>query len=359
MSETVNLKQRAKAYKENTKDVRKRIVVCAGTGCIAGGALKIIARFEELIKEKGLDVALVIDKHEDGYHLTGSGCQGFCQMGPLVTIQPDQIMYCKVTPDDVEEIILKSVLQDNVVDRLVYKRKPDNKAYPRKNKVPFFENQRHMVLQKVGVIDPTDINEYISLGGYAQAEKATKMKPAEICSFMMDSGLRGAAAAQGSRPERSGIWRASTKATRNTSSATATKATPARLWTARRWRATPTPSSKAMMIAAMAIGADEGYVYVRAEYPLAVKRIRAAVKAAEDAGILGEHMLGTDKAFTVTVMEGAGAFVCGEETALMASIEGKRGMPAPKPPLPCAKGAVRQADRHQQRGDALHHTAHL
>ena len=132
MSEAVNLKERAKAYQENTKDIKKRIVVCAGTGCIAGGALKIIERFEELIKDKGLNVALVIDKHEDGYHLSGSGCQGFCQMGPLVTIQPDQIMYCKVTPEDVDEIIQESVLA--ILSSTVWciSRNPATRHMPRK-----------------------------------------------------------------------------------------------------------------------------------------------------------------------------------------------------------------------------------
>ncbi|MFH1513459.1 MAG: NAD(P)H-dependent oxidoreductase subunit E, partial [Bacillota bacterium] len=191
MSETVNLKQRAQAYKENTKDIQKRIIVCAGTGCIAGGALKVIARFEELFKSRGLNVALTINKHEDGYQVSGSGCQGFCQMGPLVTIHPGNVMYCKVTPQDVEEIIDQSILADNVIDRLVYKMNPGNKAYPKRDEIPFYKNQHHMVLQKCGNIDPTDIDEYIALGGYAQAERAAKMKPGEICSLMMDSGLKG------------------------------------------------------------------------------------------------------------------------------------------------------------------------
>ena len=164
MSETVNLKQVAQEYKENTKDVQKRILVCAGTGCIAGGALDVIAKFEEVIKEKGLSVALEINKHEDGYHVSGSGCQGFCQMGPVVTIKPEEIMYCKVTPEDVEDIVNETILNDKLVDRLVYTHKPDQKAYPKKQEMPFYRSQSHLVLKKCGNIDPTDINEYISLG---------------------------------------------------------------------------------------------------------------------------------------------------------------------------------------------------
>ena len=337
MSEAVNLKERAKAYQENTRDIRKRIVVCAGTGCIAGGALKIIERFEELIKEKGLNVALVIDKHEDGYHLSGSGCQGFCQMGPLVTIQPDQIMYCKVTPEDVEEIILESVLGDSVIDRLVYQQKPGNKTHAKKGSVPFFKNQHHMVLQKVGVIDPTDINEYISLGGYTQAERAAKMKPEEICSFMMDSGLRGRGGAGFPTGKKWDLARVN-ESDQKYIICNGDEGDPGAFMDSAVMEGNPHSILEGMIIAAMAIGATGGYVYVRAEYPLAVKRIRAAVKAAQDLGILGEHILGTDKSFTVTVMEGAGAFVCGEETALMASVEGKRGMPSPKPPFPAQKG---------------------
>ena len=162
MSEAVNLLQRAETYKENTKEIKKRIIVCAGTGCIAGGALKVIDRFEAVIKEKSLPVALDIHKHEDGYQVTGSGCQGFCQMGPVVTIQPEGVMYCRVTPEDVEEIVEKTVLADGIVDRLVYTHKPDQKAYPVKIEMPFFRDQHPVVLKKVGNIDPTDINEYIA-----------------------------------------------------------------------------------------------------------------------------------------------------------------------------------------------------
>ncbi len=337
MSDAVNLKQRAETYRENTKDLKKRIIVCAGTGCIAGGALKVIARFEELIKAMGLDVALTIDKHEDGYQVSGSGCQGFCQMGPLVTIHPDKIMYCKIEPGDVEEIIKESVLKDNIIDRLVYKAKPGNKAYPRKEEMTFFKNQRHMVLRKVGNIDPTDINEYIALGGYAQAEKALKMKPEEICSLMMDSGLRGRGGAGFPTGKKWDLTRQN-ESDQKYIICNGDEGDPGAFMDSAVMEGNPHSILEGMMIAATAIGATEGYVYVRAEYPLAVKRIRAAVKAAEEAGILGEHMLGTDRPFTITVMEGAGAFVCGEETALIASVEGNRGMPSPKPPFPAQKG---------------------
>ena len=351
MSETVNLKERAAAYRENTQEIKKRIIVCAGTGCMAGGALKIIEGFEALIKARKLDVTLVIDKHEDGYHVSGSGCQGFCQMGPLVTIYPGKIMYCKVKPADVEEIIETSVLADGVVDRLVFTQKASGNAYPNKDDVPFYKNQHRMVLQKCGNIDPGDINEYIAAGGYQQAEKALGMTPEAICSLVMDSGLKGRGGGGFPTGRKWDLTRVN-ESDKKYIICNGDEGDPGAFMDRSVMEGNPHSVIEGMMIAALAIGANEGYVYVRAEYPLAVKRIRAAVDAATDAGILGAHIFGTDKAFTMTVMEGAGAFVCGEETALIASIEGKRGMPTPKPPLPRAEGPVRQAHRDQQRGNA-------
>ncbi len=337
MSEAVHLQQRAETYLKNTKDIKKRIIVCAGTGCMAGGAMKIIARFEELIEARGLRVALVIDKHEDGYHVSGSGCQGFCQMGPLVTIYPGKTMYCKVKPEDVEEIIEKSVLADDVVERLVYTLKTSGKTYPHKDDVPFYKNQHRMVLEKCGNIDPADINEYISLGGYAQAEKCVKMQPEEICSIMMDSGLKGRGGGGFPTGKKWDLTRVN-ESDKKYIICNGDEGDPGAFMDRSVMEGNPHSVLEGMIIAAMAIGADEGYVYVRAEYPLAVKRIRAAVQTAQAAGILGQNIFGTEKSFTITVMEGAGAFVCGEETALIASVEGNRGMPAPKPPYPAVKG---------------------
>ena len=337
MHEVINLKERAAAYQENTKDIQKRIIVCAGTGCMAGGAMKIIERFEALIKSKGLHVALVIDKHEDGIQVSGSGCQGFCQMGPLVTIYPGKIMYCKVKPDDVEEIIETSVLADGIVDRLVFKQKASGKAYPKKDDMPFYKNQHRMVLAKCGNIDPGDINEYIASGGYVQAEKALGMTPEAICSLMMDSGLKGRGGGGFPTGRKWDLTRIN-ESDKKYIICNGDEGDPGAFMDRSVMEGNPHSVIEGMMIAALAIGADEGYVYVRAEYPLAVKRIRAAVEAATEAGILGDHIFGTDKSFAITVMEGAGAFVCGEETALIASVEGKRGMPTPKPPYPAVKG---------------------
>ena len=337
MSEAVNLVKRGETYKENVKDIKKRIVVCAGTGCIAGGALKVIDKFEEVIKARGLNVAMTINKHEDGYQVSGSGCQGFCQMGPVLTILPENIMYCKVTPDDVEEILEKTILGDTLVDRLVYTHKPDQKSYPKKAEMPFYRKQSPVVLKKCGNIDPTDINEYIALGGYAQALRCTTMTAEEICSFMMDSGLKGRGGAGFPTGRKWDLTRQSVS-DKKYIICNGDEGDPGAFMDSAVMEGNPHSIIEGMMIAAMAIGADEGYVYVRTEYPLAVKRIRAAVKAALEAGILGDNMLGTDRAFNLTVMEGAGAFVCGEETALIASVEGKRGMPTPKPPFPAQKG---------------------
>ena len=181
----------------------------------------------------------------------------------------------------------------------MYTHKPDQKAYPVKNEMPFYRDQHHVVLKKVGNIDPTDINEYIALGGYAQAEKATKMTPEEICSLMMDSGLKGRGGGGFPTGRKWDLTRQS-ESDKKYIICNGDEGDPGAFMDSAVMEGNPHSIIEGMMIAAMAIGADEGYVYVRAEYPLAVKRIRAAVKAAQDAGILGEHMLGTDKAFATS-----------------------------------------------------------
>ncbi len=325
-------------YQKNTEKIQKRIVLCGGTGCVANGSLEIKDKFVKLINEKGINAIVEIKKDDEGVHVSASGCQGFCQMGPLVTIWPEAVMYCKVTLDDVEEIIETSIINEGVVNRLTYKSPVDGTEHAKMHEIPFYEKQERIVLDKCGKIDPEDINEYIALGGYSAAKQAcSTLKDEDICSIISESGLKG----RGGGGFPTGLKWDLTRKSENDKKyviCNGDEGDPGAFMDRSVMEGNPHSVIEGMIICAMAIGADEGYVYVRTEYPLAVERVKIAVKAAEDAKILGENIFGSDKNFKLTVMEGAGAFVCGEETALISSIEGKRGMPMPKPPYPAQKG---------------------
>ncbi len=326
-----------KEYADNAKDNKKRIVLCGGTGCVANGSLEIRDKFVEVIKEKGLD-AIVKVGGDSGVHVSISGCQGFCQKGPLVAIYPESTLYCGVKLEDVDEIIETSIKKDDVVDRLVYKMVDDEKPCVTYDDIPFYKGQVRMVLDKCGRIDPEDINEYIALGGYKGAKDCcTTLKAEDICQMMMDSGLKG----RGGGGFPTGLkWKFTlqSESEKKYVICNGDEGDPGAFMDRSVMEGNPHSVIEGMIIAAMAIGADEGYVYVRMEYPLAVERMKLAAKQAEEAGVLGENIFNSGKNFKLTIMEGAGAFVCGEETALMSSIEGKRGMPNPKPPFPAQKG---------------------
>jgi NADH-quinone oxidoreductase subunit F len=338
---SLSLDQIAEDYKRRSDGMVARVVVCAGTGCIANGAKKIFDLFHTLLQERGLDTYVDLSfatEEKSGIHLSESGCQGFCQMGPLVTILPDNIMYTKVKSGDVAEIVEETIVKKKVVERLLYKNPSTKTACRGVEDIPFYAQQKRTVLKSCGIIDPGDITEYIAHGGYAAAEKAYKtLSPDDICSIMEKSGLRGRGG--GGFPT-GRKWRLAAKQTvqKKYVICNGDEGDPGAFMDRSVMEGNPHSVIEGMLIAARAIGSDEGYVYVRAEYPLAVKRIRNAVAAAEALGVLGEHVFGTDAKFRINVMEGAGAFVCGEETALIASIEGKRGMPAPKPPFPAEAG---------------------
>jgi NADH-quinone oxidoreductase subunit F len=339
MSNQVSLDKIKEIYEENTSKVVKRIVLCAGTGCVANGSLKIYDKLIELIESRGLNVIVELkEEEEEGYHVSGSGCQGFCQMGPLLTIYPEKIMYCKVKVEDAEEILEKTILGNETVDRLVFKLPSTGESFKYMDEMPFYARQNRFVLEKCGRIDPEDINEYISLGGYKMAEKACKtMTDEEICKEILESGLKG----RGGGGFPTGLkWDLTRKniSDKKYVICNGDEGDPGAFMDRSLMEGNPHSVIEGMIITGMAIGADEGYAYVRAEYPLAVKRMKIAVKDAEALGILGDNIFGSGKSFKLTVMEGAGAFVCGEETALMASIEGNRGMPVPKPPFPAEKG---------------------
>ena len=322
----------------------RRVIVCAGTGCVAGGALGVHAEFVRRIADAGLNVVTALQRDNqiidaDGtVHLSKSGCQGFCQMGPLVTVEPEGLLYTKVTADDVAEIVETTLARGEVVERLLYRDPRSKQACRGQSDIPFYTQQNRFVLSLCGKIDPEDIHEYIRHDGYQAARRAYReMKPEQVCEEITMSGLRGRGG--GGFPT-GRKWQFTLREVneRKYVICNADEGDPGAFMDRSVMEGNPHSVIEGMMIAARAIGADEGYFYVRLEYPLAVARIRKAVADAEAMGLLGENIFGTTARLKLHVMEGAGAFVCGEETALMASIEGKRGMPRPKPPFPAQSG---------------------
>ena len=309
------------------------VLICAGTGCIAGGAMKIYENIKAECEKRGLPVYVGL-KHdtdeEKSLHVKMSGCHGFCEMGPLVHIEPMGVMYIHVKPEDCHEILEKTVLGGEIIDRLVYHL--DGVAYPKQEDIPFYKKQHRVVLENCGSSDAEDIEEYIAKGGYEAFEKALfEMSDEEICKMILDSGLRGRGGGgfpagkkwDGARHQ---------KAEQKYVVCNGDEGDPGAFMDRSIMEGNPHSVLEGMMIAGLAVGSSEGYIYVRAEYPLAVSRLKAAIAKAEEYGLLGEHILGTDFSFHIHVNMGAGAFVCGEGSALTASIEGNRGMPRVKPP---------------------------
>lgn len=319
---------------------QRRVVVCAGTGCVANGAYAVITAFEELIKAAGIRVTTEF-KPEGSSHdlrLNKSGCQGFCQMGPLVTILPEGILYNKVKVEDVPEIVSTTLVEGQVVDRLLYVDPATKKHCKGIDDIPFYQRQRRFVLRDCGTIDPEVIQEYLHHGGYAAARKAfLELSPEQIVQEVTRAGLRGRGGGgfpTGRKWEAARIQQSSKKFV----ICNADEGDPGAFMNRSVMEGNPHSVLEGLMIAARAIGADETLIYVRTEYPLAVARMRRAVEDARRMGFLGADVFGSGQALECEVMEGAGAFVCGEETAMIASIEGQRGMPRPKPPFPAQSG---------------------
>ena len=336
---TVDLEKIRDDYKAAAAKIKRRIIICAGTGCVANGSLEVRDALAEALKKAGVDVALELRKEEEhtGTYISKSGCQGFCQMGPLLHIEPGDILYTKVKVADVPEIVERTLQRGEVIDRLLFVHPKTGAHCKGDADIPFYNRQKRVVLANCR-IEPGCVREYIARGGYFGARKAIlEMTPEEVCQTAIDSGLRG----RGGGGFPTGLKWKFTLASKNDKKyviCNGDEGDPGAFMDRSVMEGNPHAVIEGMMIAARGIGADEGYVYVRAEYPLAVARMRAAVRDAEDAGLLGDHLFGSDFSFRVNVMEGAGAFVCGEETALIASIEGKRGMPRPKPPFPAQSG---------------------
>ncbi|MFP4053075.1 MAG: NADH-ubiquinone oxidoreductase-F iron-sulfur binding region domain-containing protein [Phycisphaerae bacterium] len=342
---TINLEATADEFRAAAAKTRKRIILCAGTGCVANGALKVHEALLTAIREAGLDAVVELKTHDDApaggeepVWVSTSGCQGFCQMGPLVTIEPDGVMYCKVRPEDAGEIARQTIAEGNVVERLLYVHPSTQERCRGVGDIPFYTRQKRTVLKGCGELEPGDIREYIAMGGYRGAHRAIReMRGEEVCHEVTAAGLRGRGGGGFPTGRKWELTRIQPEGKKYVI-CNGDEGDPGAFMDRSVMEGNPHAVIEGMIIAARAIGADEGYIYVRMEYPLAVQRMRAAIAQAEEAGVLGEGLFGTKLRFRLHVMEGAGAFVCGEETALMASIEGKRGMPMPKPPFPAQSG---------------------
>ena len=328
-----------KEFKKALDCQYKQVVICGGSGCVAGGSLKVYDRMKQLMEERGLrvDVVLQHESHDESVGLKHSGCHGFCQMGPLMRIEPMGLLYIKVTVDDCEEIVEKTILNDEVIDRLVYHE--DGESYVRQEDIPFYKQQTRVALEHCGHINAESVEEYIAVGGYAALEKALfDMTPDEIIAEVSESGLRGRGGAGFPTGKKWSQVAAHKDAPVKYIVCNGDEGDPGAFMDRSIMEGDPHRMIEGMIIAGIATGSEEGYIYVRAEYPLAVERLKMAIADDEAHGILGENILGSGKNFRLHINRGAGAFVCGEGSALTASIEGERGMPRTKPPRSVDQG---------------------
>jgi len=339
IQQKIDMEATGQAYWQARQAVRRRVIVCAGTGCVANGSLKVHEALRDEIAARGLDVVVKLSDDCGGdVLLSKSGCQGFCQAGPLVTIEPEDWLYVHVKPEDVADIVEGTLIHSRPVKRLAYVDPATGQPFEQTHEIPFYKRQQRLVLGECGNIDPEDFEEYIARGGYAAARRALKeMRPEQVCEEILASGLRGRGGG-GFPTGRKWALTLPEPADKKYVICNGDEGDPGAFMDRSLMEGNPHRVLEGIMIAARAIGADEACAYVRAEYPLAVRRIRKAVADAEEAGILGQDVFESGLNMTCQVMEGAGAFVCGEETALMASIEGLRGMPRPKPPFPAQSG---------------------
>ena len=313
----------------NTKaDTReKHILVCHGTGCTSSKSPEILKRFREILEEKGIENVRVIQ----------TGCFGLCAKGPIVIIRPEDTFYAMVTPEDCEEIIETHIINGDRVERLLCK-DIDGKIVSKLDDLNFYKKQKRIALKNCGIINPEDIDEYIAFDGYLALEKVlSDMKPEKVIETVRNSGLRGRGGAGFPTGKKWELTRAS-EGKQKYVVCNADEGDPGAFMDRSILEGDPHSVLEAMAIAAYAIGADKGYIYVRAEYPIAVERLKLAINQAREYGILGKNIFGKNFNFDIEIRLGAGAFVCGEETALLESIEGRRGQPRVKPPYPATAG---------------------
>ena len=309
--------------------VRSHILVCGGTGCTSSSSEKII---EEL------DIALQANSLDKEVRVIKTGCFGLCAMGPIVVVYPEGAFYAQVKPEDAQEIVSEHILKGRIVKRLLYTESDESQTQKSLNEMDFYKKQVRIALRNCGVIDPENIDEYIAFDGYqALADILTTMKPEQVIDFVKKSGLRG----RGGAGFPTGLkWDFAAKSVNDQKyvCCNADEGDPGAFMDRSVLEGDPHSVIEAMTIAGYAIGANQGYIYVRAEYPIAVQRLEIAIRQAKEYGFLGENIFDTGFNFDVEIRLGAGAFVCGEETALMTSIEGARGEPRPRPPFPAVKG---------------------
>lgn len=310
-----------------------RILVCAGTGCVAGGSIDIYNRLIELCQNKGLNVQVQLEKEvkHEGIGVKKSGCNGFCELGPLIKIMPMGWLYLRCTLDDCEEIIEKTVINGEPIERLMYK-DDAGVVYSEQFDIPFYKKQTRIVLDECGQIDAESIDEYIALGGYKGLSKALfDMSPEQICAQIEESGLRGRGGGGFPAGKKwSQVLRQEDPV--HYVVCNGDEGDPGAFMDRSIMEGNPHRMIEGMLIAGIATQSHEGFIYVRAEYPLAIDRLKRAIEAAKKARILGDDILGSGFSFDIHINQGAGAFVCGEGSALTASIEGDRGMPRVKPP---------------------------
>lgn len=305
----------------------KHILVCRGTGCTSSKSPEIIENFRKIIDEKGIQNVRVIQ----------TGCFGLCAKGPIVIIRPEDTFYAMVTPEDCREIIEKHIEKGEIVERLLCK-DVDNTMVNRLDELNFYKKQKRIALKNCGIIDPEQIDEYIAFDGYKALEQVlTSMSPDEVINEVTESGLRGRGGA-GFPTGKKWLFTKQAEGDQKYVVCNADEGDPGAFMDRSILEGDPHSVLEAMEIAGYSVGADKGYIYVRAEYPIAVQRLQVAIDQAREYGLLGKNIFGTDFSFDIEIRLGAGAFVCGEETALLESIEGRRGQPRVKPPYPANSG---------------------
>ena len=308
---------------------RSHILVCGGTGCTSSGSARIVTAFEKELATAGLDKEVKVIK---------TGCFGLCALGPIVVVYPEGAFYSQVKPEDIPEIVEEHLLKGRIVKRLLYSETVQEDTVKSLGETDFYKKQRRVALKNCGVIDPENINEYIAYDGYMALGKVlSEMTPEEVVKCILDSGLRGRGGGGFPTGKKWAFAAAQPKGIKYVC-CNADEGDPGAFMDRSVLEGDPHVVLEAMSIAGYAIGAQQGYIYVRAEYPIAVKRLQVAIGQARELGLLGKNILGTGFDFDIDIRLGAGAFVCGEETALMTSIEGHRGEPRPRPPFPAVKG---------------------
>ena len=308
---------------------RSHVLVCGGTGCTSSGSEEIIKALEQEIKEVGLDKEIKVIR---------TGCFGLCALGPIMVVYPEGCFYSRVKPEDIKEIVDEHFLKGRIVKRLLYQETVTDDGVKSLNETNFYRKQLRVALRNCGVINPENIDEYIAMDGYSALGKClTEYTPEQVIQIITDSGLRGRGGA-GFPTGRKWAFAAANAADQKYVCCNADEGDPGAFMDRSVLEGDPHAVIEAMAIAGYAIGASQGYIYVRAEYPIAIKRLEIAIGQAKEYGLLGEDIFGTGFNFNLELRLGAGAFVCGEETALMTSIEGNRGEPRPRPPFPAVKG---------------------